>query len=365
MRIINLICLIIIILFLACSKEKEGNAKIRLGVPLRVSYLPVFIAEEKGIFKKNGIDVELHIDENLSELYAERKLDIICTGLTESILSTSEGHFSKIIYRFTYSITNDLIVSNNSIKDMESLKKKKISFEGINSSSHIFVQQLLSKKGIQDGEYFAVNLPMHKVIQELEKGTIDAGHTTGVSLSEINKKGLSVIGKSSDDPDLLADTLVADSAFLEKHKQKVKLLVSSIIEAKSFYDSNPEEGVSVFVNYSKRKKEDIKEELSGIKFLSQVENEAALEKQDDKLQQTNINESPKFDFSQGPKDGAKPPGGILPDQSISMNRKEKRFGLLTAGQKIIQFLRERGQLYRMPDLQSIIDDQFVKAGGDK
>ena len=346
---------------MSCNKVKEDNKKIRLGVPLQASFLPVFTAKEKGIFKKNGIDVELISNISLDELYGERKIDVICTGLTESIVFTSEGHSSKIIYRFTYSLLNDLIVANKNIKDIESLRKKRISFDGVNSSSHIFVQQLLSKKGIQEGDYLTANIPVHQVLNELEKGTIDAGHTTGISLSEITKREFNIIGRSSDDPDLLSDAMVVDSKYLESHKKELKLLVASILEANEFYEKNPEEAIQIFSNISKRNKEEIKEELNGFKFLNQNENEAALNIEKSNVDLSKSTNAPNFDLSQSPKEGARLPKEFSLEQGMQINVAEKKLGLFAAGQTIIQFLRERGQIYRMPDLESILFDEFVKA----
>ena len=53
------------------------------------------LAEEKGFLKRTGIDVKVIPSDNINELYSEKQLDVICTGLTESILFSSEGHETK------------------------------------------------------------------------------------------------------------------------------------------------------------------------------------------------------------------------------------------------------------------------------
>ena len=130
MRINRLPQILFLILLVSCTEAKTRKNKIRLGVPPRTNFMHVFIAEEKGLFKKNELNVELFQAENLSELYSEKKIDVICTGLTESIVFSSEGHETKIIYRFSDSFTTDIIIAGSKIKDLSSLKKKKISFDG-------------------------------------------------------------------------------------------------------------------------------------------------------------------------------------------------------------------------------------------
>lgn len=365
MRINNYIGIIFIILLVSCLEAKRNNAVIRIGAPTTTNFMHIFVAEEKGIFKKNGIDVKVIPSDNINELYSEKQLDVICTGLTESILFSSEGHETKIIYRFTNSFATDLIIASSKIKDLSSLKGKKISFQGINSSSHIFIQQLLSKHGIQDGEYFAVNLPVNKVIDELRKGNIDAGHITGVSPSEIIKKGFHIIGKSEDDPNLLSDTLSVDGKFLKKHEPELKLLVKSIDEAHNIYLKNPEESIEIFTAKTKKTHVQIKEELEGLKFLTLLQNQGNLKepKENSKINPQGILNP--VEISSSPKEGARNPGMILPGETMNFNSNEEKSGLFTAGETIIGFLRERGQIYKNPSLKSIIDDRFVKEFEEK
>ena len=117
-----------------------------------------------------------------------------------------------------------------------------------NTSSHIFVQQLLSRKGISEGEYYAVNLPVNRVIEELENGRIDAGHTNGISISEVTKRGWNIIGKSADDPDLLSDTLSVDALFLKNHSIEVEKIITSITAAREMYTANPQEAIAILSN---------------------------------------------------------------------------------------------------------------------
>lgn len=347
MQIIKVIIFIIyLLLFLSCNGIKEKKVKIRLGVPPRVSFLPVFLAMEKGIFQKNGLDIDLILNEKVNELYSEKKLDILCTGLTEPILFSSEGHATQIVYRFSYSIANDVIVANSNIKNIESLQKKKVAFDGVNTSSHIFVQQLLSRKGISEGEYYAVNLPVNRVMEELENGRIDAGHTNGISISEVTKRGWNIIGKSADDPDLLSDTLSVDALFLKNHSIEVEKIITSITAAREMYTVNPQEAIAILSNKIGKKKEDIEEQLKGIRFLSLRENIQSLK--------TSDSDTPNSIYAPG----TSMTGNT--NHGMNFNLAGKKGGLFTAGETIVLFLRERGQLYKMPILQSIINDTFVK-----
>jgi ABC-type nitrate/sulfonate/bicarbonate transport system substrate-binding protein len=361
MRINKNLWILIVILLVSCSEAKSKEKKIRLGVPPRTNFMHVFVAEAKGFFKNNELDVDVVLTENINELYSEKKLSVICTGLAESIMFTNEGHETKIIYRFSNSFTNDVIIALPNIKDMTFLRNKKISFYGVNSSSHIFVQQLLSKNGIQDGEYLGVNLPMDKVMEELKAGNIDAGHITGVSLSEISKHGFHVIGKSSDEADLLSDTLSVDTQFLKSHESELRKLIQALNEANQFSSQNQSEAISLIAQKINKTTSQVEEELGGLEFLPLSKIQRTLK--EPVVDISNLNQNKEISTENGlkaPEHGARNPGLILSNETMNFNSGDKKSGLFTAGETIIGFLKDRGQIYRNPILKSIIDDRLVK-----
>ncbi|BDA80564.1 ABC transporter permease [Leptospira kobayashii] len=320
-----------------------------MGVPPHSGFSPVFIASEKGFFEKQKLDVELVISDNPADLYLEKKIDAICSGLTESILFFSEGHPTQIIYRFNYSLSNDLIVSSPKIKTIPELRGKKIAFNGVNTSSHIFVMQLLNKNGIREGEYSSSNLPFPKVWEELQKGNIQAGHIRGMDMTEIKKQGFNIIARSADVPDLLSDTLSVDSKFLKNHPSSIRKLVSAISEAREFYYKNNEESLSILSQRISKSETEISEELKSVRFLTLKENSQSLLNPDSETAQTFYPGGGGSGFAQGQT------GSMMNFASM-----EKRGALFIAGESIIEFLRERGQLYRIPDLKNIFDDRFVQ-----
>ncbi|TGN10870.1 ABC transporter substrate-binding protein [Leptospira ilyithenensis] len=340
----------VLFLFIAgCSEKNLDSNRIRLGVPPQSGFSPVFIASEKGFFKKQGLNVDLVISDNAANLYLEKKVDAICSGLTESILFFSEGHPTQIIYRFSYSLSNDLIVSSPKIKTIAELSGKTIGFSGVNTSSHIFVMQLLNKNGIKEGEYLSSNLPFSKVWEELQKGNIQAGHIRGMDVAEIGKQGFNIIGRSADVPDLLSDTLSVDSKYLKNHSASIQKLVFAISEAREFYYKNREESLSILSKQISKSDAEISEELKSVRFLTLKENSQSLLNPDSKAVQTFYPGGGGSGFPQGQT------GSMMNFSSM-----EKRGALFIAGESIIEFLRERGQLYRIPDLKNIFDDRFVQ-----
>ncbi len=66
----------VLFLFIAgCGEKSIDSKRIRLGVSPQSEFSPVFIAAEKGFFKKQKLDVDLVVSDNTANLYLEKKLD--------------------------------------------------------------------------------------------------------------------------------------------------------------------------------------------------------------------------------------------------------------------------------------------------
>ncbi|MDZ4728166.1 MAG: ABC transporter substrate-binding protein, partial [Leptospira sp.] len=269
MRPINLI--FIILLIFSCHLPIEKKLTIRIGVPKEIAHASIWIAKQKNFLKEINLDIVIDSQNNLNSFYKNGKLDLICTTLTEPILYTAEGRDSKIIFRFSYTSGNDVLISNSKIKNIHQLKKKIISFDGVNSSSHIFVEEILRKNQINEGNYYTKNISKNKVLEELLAGKIDAGHTHIRYLSD--KKGyFNILAKSSEIPDLVTEVLVGNTNFLNENKKQIKYLLNGLSLANDYIKENPSESAELLENIFLTPKDQIYKELGSIRFLSKEEN---------------------------------------------------------------------------------------------
>lgn len=337
MPLIKLLFLFLFSMLASCQRNEKTNLTIKVGVPKNVSFALFWIAKEKLFFEKQKINVEIFSDGDLTKLYQNGKVDLICSNLTEPILIHSEGINTQIIYRFSYTSGNDIVIARPEFKKLSDLKGKIISFDRVNSSSHIFIEEVLDKNGVKEGEYLTKNLSLQNMVTEFQNGKIQAGHTNIRYLHELDPKSFSVIARSSDLPDLVTDVMSGRTKFLFKHKTDIKRLINALLLAKEYYETHREESIEILSKTFGEKNELISEELNSLRFLSREENFQSLGTVKKEHEETNP----------------------IKTHSFHMNQ-EKKGALFLAAETMIQFLRTRGQLYKNPNLNQLIVNEYLK-----
>ncbi|MGG6460294.1 MAG: DUF72 domain-containing protein [Candidatus Eiseniibacteriota bacterium] len=149
-----------------------------------------------------------------------------------------------------FSNTGDVIIGKGNNKTLADEKGKKISVEGINSFSHLFVLKALNKVGLDEGDGEIANVPAQNVTQELDKGTIAAGHIYQPYTSEALKKGYKILFSAGEIPGAITDVIVFRTNVIRERPHDVQAIIKSIIEAQKYYDDNKEESLRIMSNKS-------------------------------------------------------------------------------------------------------------------
>lgn len=313
----------ILLVLSACSKAPEQKSKepVKIGLTLWPGYGYAFIAKEKGFFDKYNVDVELVLIPDASksyEAYLKGEHDGILDPSTNAITATAEGAPTKIVFIADYSYTGDSIIAKPGINSITDLKGKTVSFEGVNSFSHMFVLKLLEKYGLGEGDVKFENIPVSDVPAALDSGKIDAGHSWQPYTSEALAKGYKIIGNAGDVPGLITDVLALHEKFVNERPEDVKSIVKALLEARDFYYGNQEESLEIMSRATGSSKESIKEGIEGVKQPSLEEN------------------------------------------IMGMADREDTLSLYHSSRIIGEFYLERGQISRIPDIGSIIEPRFVQ-----
>ncbi|MBI2538465.1 MAG: ABC transporter substrate-binding protein [Deltaproteobacteria bacterium] len=149
MRQINLFTAVFVALAWLCpvlAGPAEGPQKIRIGFPsLAFSYMPFYVAQEKGLLKKFGLEAE----------YIQMRTGIqpqaLINGNINFFPSVSTGISAAVsglplvtVLNF-YNGTPWVLVTNKSINKPQDLIGKNLAVSGIRTSPHWFLQAALKK----------------------------------------------------------------------------------------------------------------------------------------------------------------------------------------------------------------------------
>lgn len=182
--LISILCSFVITLFVfnsstfATAQSNNKLPPIKIGLNLWIPNFLAFVAQEKGFFKKNNVDVNIIYLPRFGQAinaYSNGDLDGISTVYSDIIIQQSEGIDTKVVYNPDLAYKADAIVGNGN--NLSDIKGKSIGIDRINSYSHFFVLKSLDKAGLSEGDVQFVNVSVQNVTWALQKGQIYAGHT--------------------------------------------------------------------------------------------------------------------------------------------------------------------------------------------
>lgn len=294
---------------------------ITLGLNAWPGYAFVFIARDKGIFEKNNVNVQLVLSKDIyrsEEMYKNGELDGIFHVFSDIIVFNAEEIDTKVVYVADYSESGDVIIGRPELNSLADLKGKKVSFEGVNSFSHIFVLRALEKAGLKETDLQFANIITADVLTALEKGEIDAGHTWEPVTTEALNKGYKILGTAGDVPGTITDVLALRAKIIQDRPEEIQRIVKSLLEAREFVFSNREEAMELMSKAMKMNKGEMEEGVRGVHIPDLKENIEA------------------------------------------MKKSEKTSSLYNSGEFISAFLFHRGQLSQRPDIGKILEPRFLE-----
>jgi NitT/TauT family transport system substrate-binding protein len=245
--------------------DKGSGTKVRLGFSAWPGWFPWQVAEEKGLFKKAGLDVDLKWFESyLDSLNAlsAGQLDANSQTLNDTISSVAGGAKEAIVLVNDNSTGNDQIIVTDAIKTVADLKGKSVAAEQ-GTVDHYLLLLGLQKAGLGPGD---VNF------QPLETGAAAAAFASGrlegvgvfapFTTQALKRSGSHALFTSADYPGAIPDHLVVSRGLLDNHPGEVQKLVDVWYETLDWIKAHRDEantimakraGVSVddYVTYDK------------------------------------------------------------------------------------------------------------------
>jgi NitT/TauT family transport system substrate-binding protein len=306
------------------SNANAVGEPIKLGVKVWAPDFFSYLAQEKGFFDRNNVKVELTLVQDYQQIlnnYSNGNFDGMIPVYSDLIYQNSQGVDSRVVYAIDFSNTGDVIIgkvnnsSSNSNTTLADVKGKKISVEGINSFSHLFVLKALEKVGLGEGDVEIASVPVQNVTQQLEDGRIDA-----IIFNNL-KKGYQILFAAGSIPGTITDVLVFRSDVIQQRPQDIQAVIKSIIEAQSYYEAHKPESLKIMSSKSGISEQGIKNGLDSVTLPSLKENFV----------------------------------------NVMNNKSHEPTSLYSSGKYISEFFLNRGQISDYPDYKQIIDPDFVNA----
>jgi len=273
---------------------------IRIAINEWPGYAHAFLAQEKGFFEKNDVNVELVFDRDYTtsqQRFIDGEVDGVFEVLPDTMFRNTIGLPSKVVYLMDYSVSGDVIVG--SVNSIEELRGQTIGVEGVNTFSHIFALKVIESHGMTEADISFEVVLAQDVVEKIDDGTIQAGHTWEPAKSKAVEKGYNILANAGDFPYLVTDVLVFSEQTIDEYPDHITKIIQSMFEAQEYQKSNPDESLRIMAEAENVSVESMAAGLEGVFVTDFYENTKIMNPSSDPTLKNIIDEIGEFYFDRG------------------------------------------------------------------
>jgi NitT/TauT family transport system substrate-binding protein len=253
----NLLILILILSITACdSKTKSSSNDVKQitvaqwGQEKYLIYLPLYVAMEKGYFKKYGLDVKLKFSGNDDQVFATVIKGDAQFGIGDPVfaaISQEKGFPARVIGTLVNGVAVWGVTNNKEIKVIEKasdLEGLKIGTFPEPSTNYTLMKELITKHGLKNTKI--VQAPIGSQLALLENGDADIVMELEPSTSISESKGYKVVYSSPEFYGKFAFTgITTTKDYLDGNKEVTKAFLKALEE--SLVDSHKDPSIAMSV----------------------------------------------------------------------------------------------------------------------
>jgi NitT/TauT family transport system substrate-binding protein len=234
--------------------------------PVRAAYVPVatwlpaWVALDKGIFAKHGLAVTLSPIQNLSLLPGTvgRQFEFAASTPTDLIKAVAGGldvvaTAGEAIEVKSNPTTQVIVRKESGIKSAADLKGKAIAAPTLGAVIHVATLYWLKKNGVDPASIRGVEVPFPNMGDQLKAGNVDAVEALEPFAGALLAAGNVSLG----DPllaagdEVLFPFWISDGAWARANGPVIKAWIDALTEAQSYMNANPADTRAILAKYSR------------------------------------------------------------------------------------------------------------------
>ena len=251
---------IVAIFFFTASGALSHAAEraLRVGYPAPAgAFLPLWAAQDAGIFKKHGLSVELIAIGSSTRGVAAMVsgyLDILSGGGSSGVTSQLQGYtdmalFANIIQTFLFSV-----MTQPSITNVSQLRGKRMGVTRFGGTLDFAARYYLKRYGMEAGKdvSFLQIGAMPDIAVAVASGAIESG-VVGIPQNFLAKKqGLRELADLSEiDARYALAGFLAKRSFLSENHDSMVRFMKTLVEATYYVKTRPKEGMEILKRYTR------------------------------------------------------------------------------------------------------------------
>lgn len=250
--------------------------------PLRVALIPwvgwgsVQIADVKGFFKEEGIEVKQTVFQTVSEVNTALlagQMDLAWLVAADLLVLTEKAPDLKFIYACDYSGEVDSIVGYG-IDTPADLKGKKFAREDI-PYEIVFTGEYLKSVGLTDKDVQILSLPVPDASAAFISGKVDAAaiYEPFVGKALKGRPGSKIL-YSAKGSNVIVNGLAGSNKILQERRDDVVAYLRAISKGIKFSQENAAEANEIVAKWTGITAQDVTDQLSRIKLLDMEQNKS-------------------------------------------------------------------------------------------
>ena len=236
------------VLVSAAQHAAAQETKIVLGMSGWTGFAPLTLADKAGIFKKNGLNVEIKMipqkDRHLA--LASGAVQCAATTVETHVAWNTNGVPIVQIFQMDKSFGADGIAVRNDVKSFADLKGKTVAVSAPGTAPYFGLAWMLNKNGMTMKDIKTVSLEPQPAAQAFVSGQNDAAMTYEPYLSTVraNPSAGKILATTIDYP-MVMDTVGCDPKWLKANTAAAKALTQSYFDAIAMINSDKEKSYEI------------------------------------------------------------------------------------------------------------------------
>jgi putative hydroxymethylpyrimidine transport system substrate-binding protein len=216
-------------------------------------HVPLYVAQQKGIFKQHGLDVELLAPADPSDplkLVAAGKYPFAVNYQPSVTIARSQGLPVKAIGVLVEHPLNTIsFLKESGIKTPSDLKGKTIGY-AVGPLDVVLFETIARNAGLQKEDYELINIGFN-ITPSLLSGKIDAviGAYWNYEINELALEGKDAGYFPLEEhgvPDFYELVFISNDTFLKQHPETVKRLMTAMRQAIQFTKDHPDDALAAY-----------------------------------------------------------------------------------------------------------------------
>lgn len=250
-----LICMSILLVSHSVVAQDSKPTKVTLMLDWfpNADHVPLYVAQQKGIFKQHGLDVELLAPADPSDplkLVAAGKYPFAVNYQPSVTIARSQGLPVKAIGVLVEHPLNTIsFLKESGIKTPSDLKGKTIGY-AVGPLDVVLFETIARNAGLQKEDYELINIGFN-ITPSLLSGKIDAviGAYWNYEINELALEGKDAGYFPLEEhgvPDFYELVFISNDTFLKQHPETVKRLMTAMRQAIQFTKDHPDDALAAY-----------------------------------------------------------------------------------------------------------------------